>query len=239
MEEVQTLFNLAGKMGIELSDETLKGFSIYKSMIIDWNQKMNLTAITDPTDMDIKHFADSLSPIVTGKLGGRKKLIDIGTGAGFPGVPLKLWNNDLEVTLMDSLNKRITFLDEVIAALGLENIHAVHGRAEELALKPDYREKYDVCISRAVASLDVLSEYCIPFVKQGGYFIAMKGPSAGEEVRLAEKAIEILGGKIEDIREVTLPDTELKHVLVLIKKEKSTPAKYPRGGGKPRSSPLK
>lgn len=226
-------------MGIELSEESLKAFGIYKVMILDWNQKINLTTITDPVEMDIKHFADSLSPTLSEKLGGHIRLIDIGTGAGFPGIPLKLWNKDLDVTLMDSLNKRITFLNEVIAVLDLSDIQAVHGRAEELALKPEYREKYDICISRAVASLDTLSEYCIPFVKPGGYFIAMKGPSAIDEAKLASKAIEMLGGRIEDIKAVTLPDTRLEHVLVVIKKEKNTPAKYPRGGGKPRKSPLK
>ena len=226
-------------MGIELSEETLKAFGIYKKMILDWNQRINLTTITDPVEMDIKHFADSISPILSGKLEGHMKLIDIGTGAGFPGIPLKLWNGDLDVTLMDSLNKRIVFLNEVVAALGLDDIRAVHGRAEELALKSEYREKYDICISRAVASLDTLSEYCMPFVKLGGYFIAMKGPSASDEVKLASKAVEILGGRIEDIKAIALPDTELEHVLVIIKKEKSTPAKYPRGGGKPRKAPLK
>lgn len=239
LENVDILKKTTAAMGIDLSVSSLDSFRKYKEMILEWNQKINLTTITDSEEIDIKHFVDSLSPILSGKLDGNKRMIDIGTGAGFPGIPLKLWNSDLDVTLMDSLNKRISFLNEVIFSLGLMKIHAIHGRAEELALKAEYREKYDICISRAVASLDTLSEYCIPFVKPGGYFIAMKGPSAAEEVKLAGKAVEILGGRVEDVLKVTFPGTELEHMLVIIKKEKNTPAKYPRGGGKPRKSPLK
>lgn len=226
-------------MGIGLSEDSFKAFLRYKEMILEWNQNINLTTITDSDEMDIKHFADSLSPALTGLLDGRKKIIDIGTGAGFPGIPLKIWNPELQVTLMDSLNKRIRFLELVINELGLKEINAIHGRAEELALKPEYREAFDICISRAVASLDTLSEYCIPFVKPGGWFIAMKGPSAMDEIKLAGKAISTLGGAVEDIREIRFPGTDIEHTLVMVKKLTKTSSKYPRGGGKPRKSPIK
>lgn len=226
-------------MGIDLNEDGFKAFLKYKEMILDWNQRINLTTITDNDEMDIKHFADSLSPALTGVFDGSKKVIDIGTGAGFPGIPLKIWNPELKVTLMDSLNKRITFLELVIKELGLKEINAIHGRAEELASKPDYREVFDVCISRAVASLDTLSEYCIPFVRPGGWFIAMKGPSAIDEIKLAGKAISTLGGSVEDIREIRFPGTDIEHTLIMIKKLTKTSSKYPRGGGKPRKSPIK
>lgn len=226
-------------MGIGLKEDDFKAFLKYKEMILEWNQRINLTTITENGEMDIKHFADSLSPALTGVLNGSKKVIDIGTGAGFPGIPLKIWNPQLQVTLMDSLNKRISFLELVISELGLMGITAIHGRAEELALKPEYREAFDICVSRAVASLDTLSEYCIPFVKPGGWFIAMKGPSAMEEIKLAGKAISILGGSVEDVREIRFPGTDIEHTLVMIKKLTKTPLKFPRGGGKPRKSPIK
>lgn len=226
-------------MGIGLKEDDFKAFLKYKEMILEWNQRINLTTITENGEMDIKHFADSLSPALTGVLNGSKKVIDIGTGAGFPGIPLKIWNPQLQVTLMDSLNKRISFLELVISELGLKGITAIHGRAEELALKPEYREAFDICVSRAVASLDTLSEYCIPFVKPGGWFIAMKGPSAMEEIKLAGKAISILGGSVEDVREIRFPGTDIEHTLVMIKKLTKTPLKFPRGGGKPRKSPIK
>jgi 16S rRNA (guanine527-N7)-methyltransferase len=236
--DVDTLKKAADNMGIQLSDEKLKLFSVYKSLLVEWNQKFNLTNITESDEIDIKHFADSLSPALSGELNGNLKLIDIGTGAGFPGIPLKIWNDSLDVTLVDSLNKRVNFLKEVISQLGLEGIEAVHGRAEEMGLSVPHRQVYDICISRAVASLNTLSEYCMPFVKSGGWFIAMKGPAAEEEVQEASKAIEILGGKIDRIEQFTLPGTDINYSIVMIRKVKSTPSKYPRGGGKPRKSPL-
>lgn len=237
--DVEVLKKTSIDMGIYLTDKNLEDLLKYKEMILEWNQKINLTTITDGTEMDIKHFADSLSPTLTGILEGDKKIIDIGTGAGFPGIPLKIWNPKLRVTLMDSLNKRISFLDLVIKELGLNGINSIHGRAEELALKPEYRESFDICISRAVASLDTLSEYCIPFVKPGGWFIAMKGPAAVDEIKLAGKAISTLGGSVEDIKEIAFPGTDITHTLIMIKKVAKTPQKYPRGGGKPRKSPIK
>lgn len=236
---IEVLRRTAGEMGIGLSEENFKTFLKYKKMILEWNQRINLTTITDNDEMDIKHFADSLSPTLTGVFDGSKKIIDIGTGAGFPGIPLKIWNPELQVALMDSLNKRISFLNLVIEELSLNGIVAIHGRAEELALRPEYRETFDICISRAVASLDTLSEYCLPFVKPGGWFIAMKGPSAMDEIKLAGKAISTLGGTVEDVIEVKFPGTDIEHTLVMIKKLTKTSSKYPRGGGKPRKSPIK
>lgn len=232
------LRELSQEMEIGLTDEMLEKFEIYKCLLKEWNEKINITRITDDEEIDKKHFLDSLSPLLTGVLHNNKKVIDIGTGGGFPGLPLKIANDKLKVTLLDSLNKRIIFLDKVIEDLNLEGIEAVHGRAEELGLKDEYREKYDVCLSRAVAFLDTLSEYCLPFVKVGGYFISMKGPDVTEEVELSKKAIETLGAYVEDVKLIKIPDSDIVHSLVIIKKTRNTPKKYPRAGGKPKNSPI-
>ena len=223
-------------LSINSSDE--EKFSIYKELLQEWNEKINITTITEDREIDIKHFLDSLTVLSLDVFDGDKSLIDIGTGGGFPGIPLKIMKDNLDVTLLDSLNKRIIFLDEVIDKLGLKNIRAMHGRAEELSRTKDYREKYSIAISRAVASLDTLSEYCLPFVKIGGHFIAMKGPDVEEEKRIGHNSIEILGGKIVESKIVTLPESDIQHSLIVIEKIKSTPDKYPRGGGKPRKDPL-
>src|SRR5690554_564387 len=232
------LKRLSTSMGLELTDEMLHDFTVYKEMLKEWNEKINITSITEDEEIDKKHFVDSLSPALTGIFDGDKEIIDIGTGGGFPGLPLKIRNRNLKVTLLDSLNKRIIFLDQVINKLGLENIVAVHGRAEEMGLKPDYREKYDVCVSRAVASLDTLSEYCMPFVKVGGYFISMKGPDVEDELKDAEKAIKTLGGKLVKVESIKIPQSDIVHSLIIIEKIKETPTKYPRSGGKPKKNPL-
>lgn len=233
------LRELAADMGFNLSDKMVDDFSIYKNLLVEWNQKMNITTITDDEGIDKKHFVDSLTPAVTGLFEGRKRVIDIGTGGGFPGMPLKILNRDLDMTLMDSLNKRITFLNKVIEDLHMTNVQAIHGRAEELGLKEGYRENFDICVSRAVASLDTLSEFCIPFVKVGGYFISMKGPDVEDEVRRSKNAIATLGGEVTEVRHVRIPDSDIVHSLVIVKKVKSTPKKYPRGGGKPKKTPIK
>jgi 16S rRNA (guanine527-N7)-methyltransferase len=209
----------------------------YKEILLDYNQKVNLTSITDSEEINIKHFLDSLSLFKTDYLNGSKSVIDIGSGAGFPGMVIKIYNEDLKVTLIDSLNKRIKFLDTLKEELNLENIENLHARAEELARNKDYREKFDIATSRAVANLSTLSEYCLPFVKVGGYFIAMKGPGYKEELDEARKALEILGASLKEIVEIKLPG-DIDHYLLVIKKERSTGSKYPRGGGKPRSKPL-
>lgn len=238
MTDISTLVKGIESLNIQLDEKQRSSFATYKELLKEWNQKINITSITEDVEIDIKHFLDSLTPIHTNLIDGKKKLIDIGTGGGFPGIPLKIYNEELEVTLLDSLNKRIIFLDEVIKSLNLKDIEAIHGRAEELGRKAEYREMYDICISRAVASLDTLSEYCMPFVKVGGYFISMKGPDVEEELKESEKGINILGGKIIDTEILTLPESDIQHSLIIIQKIKETPTKYPRAGGKPRSNPL-
>ena len=227
----------AEKMGIELSQNQLEKFDLYKKLLLEWNEKMNLTAITDDEGIAIKHFADSISvlPLIENK---NASLIDVGTGAGFPGIPLKIANDGFKVTLLDSLNKRITFLEEVKKELGITNLECIHSRAEDGGRNADLREKFDYCVSRAVARLSVLSEYCMPFVAVGGYFISLKGPDAAEELTEAQKAISVLGGKVEKVVEITIPESDLKHCAVVIKKIKSTPKAYPRKAGTAAKKPL-
>lgn len=235
---IDTLIEGSKELNIGLDDLALESFKTYKSLLKDWNEKIDITTITDDVEVDIKHFLDSLTPLNTNLFEGHKKIIDVGTGGGFPGIPLKIYNNDLNVTLLDSLNKRIRFLNEVCHVLGLNQIQAIHGRAEELSRTKDYREQYDICISRAVASLDTLSEYCLPFVKVGGNFISMKGPDVEEELKLSKNAIDTLGGKILRVEKVKIPLSDIEHSLIIIEKVRQTSTKYPRGGGKPRKKPL-
>ena len=203
---------------------------------------MNLTAITEYEEVILKHFLDSLSIVKVSnfdqnKLAG-KSVIDIGTGAGFPGIPLKIAFPELKITLLDSLNKRVNFLNEVIEMLGLKNVTAVHGRAEDYAKQKEHREKYDFCVSRAVANLSTLSEYCIPFVKEGGSFISYKSGKIDEELTQAENAVKILGGKVQDVVKFPLMDTDMDRSFVVIKKVKPTAKKYPRKAGLPSKEPL-
>lgn len=238
MANIEVLSKGVKDLNLDLTEDQKSKFSLYKDLLSEWNQKINITAITEDNEVDIKHFLDSLTSMVTGLFDEKKSVIDIGTGGGFPGLPLKIMNEDLNITLLDSLNKRIIFLNEVISQLKLKDIIAIHGRAEELGIRPDYREQYDICISRAVASLSTLSEYCIPFVKVGGYFISMKGPEVDEEIKESKKAINLLGGKIIENRIITIPQSDIVHSLIIIEKIKHTPTRYPRGGGKPRKNPL-
>ncbi len=214
-------------------------FDTYYRMLIEWNEKINLTAITEEREAALKHFVDCISAFKSEKIKADSKIIDVGTGAGFPGLPLKIFDESLNVTLMDSLNKRISFLNEVINALDLENIETVHSRAEDLGKNKDYREKYDLCISRAVANLATLSELCLPFVKVGGYFISMKGPKALDELSDAKKAIKLMGGEFEEIKNYAIDETDFDHNLVIIKKVSSTPSKYPRNAPKPSKEPIR
>lgn len=236
MINIKTLLEGAVDLGIELDIEQQQFFIIYKKLLKEWNEKINITAITDDEEIDIKHFLDSLT--LEGYFKGSKKVIDVGTGGGFPGLPLKIYNDKLDITLLDSLNKRIVFLDKVIDTLKLNKIQTIHGRAEELGRNIKYREKYDICVSRAVASLDTLSEYCLPFVKVGGCFISMKGSNVDEELQAAEKGIKILGGKVIKKELVTIPKSDIVHSLIIVEKIKETPTKYPRAGGKPKNKPL-
>lgn len=238
MSSIDTFVSGCRELGIELNKEQKDRFILFKELLKEWNEKINITAITDDKEIDIKHFLDSVSIFKSGKDFSNKKLIDIGTGGGFPGVPINIINQNCDVTLFDSLNKRLIFLDDVIDKLGLENIRTVHGRAEEYGRKEDYRESFDIATSRAVAALDTLCEYSLPFVKVGGYFIAMKGPDVDEEIINSKEAIKILGGSIEGKIDVRLPHSDITHNLLIIKKMSHTPTKYPRGGGKPKKNPL-
>lgn len=224
---------------LEMNETQLMQLEKYYEMLVEKNKVMNLTAITEYEDVLKKHFLDSLALSQLIKLDGKKiKLLDMGTGAGFPGIPLKIAFPELEVTLMDSLNKRIVFLQEVITELGLTGITAVHGRAEEAALKPEYREKFDFCVSRAVARLVSLSEFCLPFVKQGGYFVPYKSGEIKEELQEAKFAIRELGGEYRKTYEYQLPNSDIERTLIQIEKLKQTQKKYPRCGGKPLKQPL-
>jgi 16S rRNA (guanine527-N7)-methyltransferase len=238
MSKIDVFLKGAEEFGIALSPKDIERFSKYKELLKEWNQKINITAITDDDEIDVKHFLDSISIMKDGIISGKERIIDVGTGGGFPGIPIKIMKPDTEVVLLDGLNKRLKFLNEVIDSLALENISTVHGRAEEFGRKKDYRETFDIAVSRAVASLNTLSEYCLPFVKVGGYFIAMKGPDVDEEIAQSEKAIEKLGGKIEKRIDIELPFSDITHNLLLIKKIKETPSAYPRGGGNPKKKPL-
>lgn len=238
MRDNSILVKGAEKLGIALSDKQKQQFEAYYDYLVAQNEVMNLTAITEYEEVLCKHFLDSLFLAQTTKEFDGKKVLDLGTGAGFPGIPLKIAFPETEFVLMDSLNKRITFLNRVIELLSLNNITAVHARAEEAARKPEYREQFDFCVSRAVARLATLSEFCIPFVKPGGYFISYKAGDCKEECSEAKKAIAVLGGRLVSAKESCLPDTEIARTFVVVQKEKKTPEKYPRGQGKPVKQPL-
>lgn len=224
-------------LDVSIQDDTLEKYIKYYEMLIEKNKVMNLTSITEFEDVVVKHFLDSLLIIKNIDLKNINNVIDIGTGAGFPGLPLKILFPDLNVVLMDSLNKRIKFLQEVIDELQLENINVLHSRAEDLARKEEHREKYDLVVSRAVANLSTLSEYCLPFTKVGGKFISYKSNNIDDEVDKSKKAVKILGGNIKEIKYTKLDD-ETERAFVIIDKIKNTPKKYPRKAGTPTSEPL-
>ena len=239
MEKIKDYVEQITEGQVLLTDVQLAQFEQYYDRLIEKNKVMNLTAITEREDVILKHFIDSLALARYVKLWEKEyKIIDVGTGAGFPGIPLKIAFPNLQVTLFDSLNKRIKFLQEMIDTLKLKEITAVHGRAEEGARDKNMREKYDFVVSRAVANMAVLSEYCIPFVKVGGYFIPYKTGTVEEEITQGKKAIQILGGKIEKTEKLMLPDSDISRSFVFIKKEKQTPKAYPRKAGTASKQPL-
>lgn len=227
------------ELNIAVSSEAFDKLEMFKNLLLEWNQNINLTAITDPDEVDIKHFIDSATCLATGYIKVNQRIIDIGTGAGFPGIPVKILNTSLNITLLDSLNKRIKYLQEVVDKLQLKNVTLVHSRAEDGGANKLYREKYDIALSRAVAAMNVLCEFCLPFVKVGGYFICQKGPSYKEELEDAAKAIDTLGGKFKEVKSFKLPDSNITHYIIIIEKIKETPTKYPRKAGKPASDPIK
>lgn len=226
------------ELGLTLSDTQIDQFTLYYELLTEWNSFMNLTAITEYEEVCIKHFLDSISLCKAIDCTQEYTVIDVGTGAGFPGIPLKIAYPNLKITLLDSLGKRVKFLKEVIQRLGLKDIEAIHGRAEDYA-KPDLlREQFDLCVSRAVANLATLSEYCIPYVKEGGYFISYKSEKISEEECAAQNAIKVLGGKVVSQIEFLLPNSEIYRNLFMIQKIAPTPKKYPRRAGLPSKEPL-
>lgn len=228
----------AGEAGIPLTAEQIGQFSVYHEMLLDWNTRMNLTALTAPEDVAVKHIIDSLTAYDAALFDGARTLIDVGTGAGLPGIPLAVYAPHLTVTLLDALNKRVRFLTEVTAAMGLQNVRCIHARAEEAARTAEHRAAYDIAVSRAVARLPVLLEYTLPFVRVGGTLLALKGRAYAEEQKEARRAAEVLGGGRITARPVHLPGLDDVRAILTVTKERQTPAAYPRGGGAPTRRPL-
>ena len=239
MSKEELLKSGAASIGVELNDTQVQQFIKYHEILVEWNSFMNLTGITEYEEVVQKHFVDSLALCKAINVNEVNTLIDIGTGAGFPGIPLKIAYPHLKVTLLDSLQKRIKFLNEVVTQLGLEDVETIHGRAEDFAKPSMKRESYDVCVSRAVANLASLSEYCLPYVNQGGYFIPYKSGKVDEELLESKKAVFVLGGKIEEEVKFELPDSDISRSLIKIKKIAATPQKYPRKSGLATKEPIK
>ena len=230
---LKELKNKSEQININLENEQIKKFYEYMNLLLEWNEKFNLTAIVEPKEIILKHFIDSLT--IEKYINEGNKVIDVGTGAGFPGIPLSIYKPEIDITLLDSLNKRVLFLQEVIKKLEMKNIEAVHGRAEEFA--KNKREMFDIATSRAVAPLNILLEYLLPFVKKGGICLCMKGSNI-DEVENSKRALEILGGKIEKIENIKLPESDISRNIIIVRKVKNTPGKYPRKAGIPAKQPL-
>lgn len=232
------LKELFAKMGLNLNDNQVIQYNTYTELLTEYNKVMNLTSITEPSEVNLKHYLDSVLPVLSGYFKDGDSVIDVGCGAGFPSVPIKIYNPSLKFTLLDSLNKRLNFLNVVIEKLGLTDIKTFHSRAEDAGHNPEYREQFDICVARAVAPLNVLMEYCTPFVKKGGYFIALKGKDGDNELENAKKASEILNVSLIDKFEYILPGTDNERKIYVFEKKNNTPKKYPRQAGKPTKNPL-
>ncbi|AYE34321.1 16S rRNA (guanine(527)-N(7))-methyltransferase RsmG [Clostridium septicum] len=239
MEFFDLMKTAASEANLDLSEEQYEKFIKYMRLLQEWNEKINLTAITEDEEIIKKHFIDCIKAFKSEPIRNAKTIIDVGTGAGFPGLPIAIMNSNIKVTLLDSLNKRINFLNTVVNELGLENVTTIHSRAEDGARKTELRENFDVATSRAVANMAVLSEFCIPYVKKGGYFIALKGPLIDDELKDGDKAIRTLGGELKDIIEVKIEGTDLRHNIVEIKKIKQCSKIYPRKAGTVNKKPIK
>jgi len=228
----------AAELGVTLDGRQLDMFEAFTALLLEWNSRFNLTRITDPKEIATKHYLDSLSLLAVVKVPAGASMIDVGTGAGFPGIPLKIALPDLKVTMLDSVRKKLTFLDKAVRELNLTEVALVHGRAEDMGRDVSYRERFDFAVSRAVARLNVLAELCMPFCRIGGRFAAYKGPDAGEEIEEAAEAVRALGGELEAVHSFALPEGDLQRTLVVIRKTRPTPARYPRKAGIPERNPL-
>ena len=237
-ERIEFVISEFRKADITIDENQADKFVRLCDFMVEYNENVNLTSITEFSEVVVKHFVDSVIPFTMVDIPQGSSFIDVGTGAGFPGIPLKIAFPELKITLLDSLNKRVNFLNEVIEMLGLKDVTAVHGRAEDYAKQKEHREKYDFCVSRAVANLSTLSEYCIPFVKEGGSFISYKSGKIDEELSQAENAVKILGGKVQDVVKFPLMNTDRDRSFVVIRKLKPTAKKYPRKAGLPSKEPL-
>lgn len=238
LENREILIDGLKELELNASEEVVDKLQLFMKIMLEWNEKINLTAITEEREIYIKHFLDSATCLSTGYIKKGMRAIDVGSGAGFPGIPIKLLEPGIEMTLLDSLNKRISYLNEAVAKLDLKKVRTVHARAEEGGSSKEHRESYDIALSRAVAAMNVLCEYCIPFIKVGGFFVCQKGPDADEELKEAGNAIKLLGGSVREVREYRLPFSDIKHNIIIIEKVADTPTKYPRKPGKPAASPI-
>ena len=234
----EVLASGAAEFGVKLNDRQLDQFDKFTALLLEWNSKFNLTRITDPAEIAVKHYLDSLSLLAVAHVPADSTVIDVGTGAGFPAVPLKIALPDLTITMLDSVRKKLAFLETAVRELGLSNVELAHGRAEDLARRETHRERFDFAVSRAVAKLAVLVELCMPFCRIGGTFAAYKGPGADEEVKAAGKAIDTLGGELGAIHRLTLPHSDLERTLVIVKKSRPTPPRFARKAGVPQRNPL-
>ena len=233
----EKMVTLSKDIKIELNEKQIEQFYKYMQLLVEWNEKINLTAITEPDEIILKHFIDSLT--ISRNIKKEAKLVDVGTGAGFPGIPLKIIRDDVDIVLLDSLNKRINFLNMIIETLGLKKIKTVHGRVEDFGRNKIYREEFDIATSRAVANMSTLSEYMIPLIKIGGRALCMKGTDSDEEIENSKKAINLLGGRIEKVEKFNLPQSDIKRCVVIIEKINKTDKSFPRKAGTPSKEPLK